>query len=57
MRSFNDTFKDRIDHWVSQLVAGAKYDEISASGEDALKVQKIIEAAIESWNTGLIVEL
>jgi predicted dehydrogenase len=57
MRSFNDTFKDRIDHWVDQIAAGAKYDEITASGEEALKAQKIIEAAIESWNTGTIVEL
>jgi predicted dehydrogenase len=57
MRSFNDTFKDRIDHWVDQIEAGAKYDEITASGEEALKAQKIIEAAIESWNTGKIVEL
>lgn len=57
MRSFNDTFKDRIDHWVDQIEAGAKYDEITASGEEALKAQKIIEAAIESWNTGKIVEI
>lgn len=57
MRSFNETFKDRIDWWVDQLIAGDRYDQISGSGEEALKAQTIIEAAIESWNTGKIVEL
>ena len=57
MRAFGDTFKSRIDTWVDQLAAGARYDEISASGEDALKAQTAIEAAIESWETGKIVDV
>ncbi|TVY08199.1 Gfo/Idh/MocA family protein [Paenibacillus cremeus] len=57
MRAFNETFKSRIDAWVDQLAAGAAYNEISASGRDALKVQKIIEAAIKSFETGQIIEL
>lgn len=57
MRAFNETFKSRIDAWVDQLAAGAAYDQIDASGRDALKVQKIIEAAIRSFETGQIVEL
>lgn len=57
MRSFNETFKSRIGDWVDQLEAGAKYDEINGSGEDALKAQYIIEGAIQSWETGKIVEL
>lgn len=57
MRSFNETFKSRINDWVDQLDAGAKYDEINGSGADALKAQKIIEAAIESFQTGKIIEL
>jgi predicted dehydrogenase len=57
MRSFNDTFKSRINSWVDQLDAGAAYGEIDGSGEDALKVQRIIEACIKSWETNTIVEL
>lgn len=57
MRSFNETFKSRINAWVDQLLAGAGYDEIDGSGEDALKAQLAIEAAIKSWETGSIVEL
>jgi len=57
MRSFGETFKSRIGFWVDQLEAGAKYDEISASGEDALKVQKTIEAAIESWEEHAVVDM
>lgn len=57
MRAFGETFKSRISAWIEQLDAGAAYDEIDASGEDALKVQKIIEAAIESWETNRIVEI
>ncbi len=57
MRSFSETFNSRISDWIDQLDAGAKYDEINGSGEDALKAQYIIEAAIESFETGKIVEL
>ncbi|MDO8683409.1 MAG: Gfo/Idh/MocA family oxidoreductase [Armatimonadota bacterium] len=57
MRSFGETFKSRIGAWVDQIEAGAAYDEIDASGEDALKVQRIIEAAIESWETHNIIDL
>lgn len=57
MRSFSETFKSRIGAWVDQLDAGAAYDQIDASGEDALKVQLIIEGAITSWETGTVVEL
>ncbi len=51
MKSFNDTFKDRIDKWIDQVESEDKYDEIEASGEDALKAQVTIEAAIKSWET------
>ncbi len=57
MRSFSETFKSRIDAWVDQLVAGAAYNEIDGSGEDALKAQNIIEACIKSFETGSIIEL
>lgn len=57
MRSFGETFKSRIGDWVDQIDAGAKYDEINGSGHDALQAQYIIEAAIESFQTGKIIEL
>jgi len=57
MRSFGETFKSRLGDWVDQLDAGVTYDKVNGSGEDALKVQKIIEAAIESWEKHRIVDL
>ena len=57
MRSFGETFQSRINKWVDQLDEGTPYDQIDASGEDALKVQSIIEAAIESWQKHVIVDL
>jgi predicted dehydrogenase len=57
MRSFSETFGSRIAKWIEQNKLGVHPDEIDASGADALKVQTIIEAAIESWDTGKVVEL
>jgi predicted dehydrogenase len=57
MRSFGDTFKSRISFWVDQLVAGAAPGEIEASGEAALRAQRVIEGAIESFQTGKVVDL
>ncbi len=57
MRSFGETFKSRIGHWVKQLVDKVPPSRIEASGADALKAQKVIEAAIESFRTGKVVDL
>ena len=57
MMSFSETFGSRIERWVEQNLRRAKPERIDASGEDALKAQMIIEAAIESWETGRIVVL
>jgi myo-inositol 2-dehydrogenase / D-chiro-inositol 1-dehydrogenase len=57
MMGFGETFGSRIGRWVEQNLAGSRLDEIDASGEDALKVQYIIEAAIQSWETGSIVSV
>ncbi len=57
MMKFPETFDSRIGRWIEQNKAGAAPDEIDASGADALKVQTIIEAAIESWDTGKVIEL
>lgn len=55
MMGFNETFGSRIGRWVEQNLAGARPDEIDGSGEDALKAQLVIEAAIESWEKGTVV--
>jgi predicted dehydrogenase len=57
MRSFSETFKSRIGAWVDQIDAKAKPGDIDGSGADGLKVQRIIEAAIRSWETHAIVDL
>jgi myo-inositol 2-dehydrogenase / D-chiro-inositol 1-dehydrogenase len=57
MKHFSETFDSRIARWIEQNKQGVAPDQIDASGEDALKVQMVIEAAIESWDTGKVVEL
>jgi len=57
MMSFGETFDSRIGVWVEQNVAQVSPDEIDASGADALHVQRIIEAIITSWETGMVITL
>jgi predicted dehydrogenase len=57
MMSFSETFGSRIGRWVEQNLEGVRPDEIDGSGEDALQAQLVIEAAIESWQTGQVVSL
>jgi predicted dehydrogenase len=57
MMGFGETFGSRIGKWIEQNVQQVAPDEIDASGEEALKAQLVIEAAIESWQTGRVVTL
>jgi predicted dehydrogenase len=57
MKHFSETFESRINVWIEQNLQQADPQEIDASGEDGLKVQLIIEAAIESWETGHVITL
>lgn len=57
MMSFGETFESRITRWIDQNIAGADPEEIDGSGEDALKAQLVIEAAIESWDSGNVVDI
>ena len=57
MMSFGETFESRITRWIDQNIEGADPDEIDGSGEDALKAQLIIEAAIESWENSQVVDI
>lgn len=57
MTHFGQTFKSRISRWVEQNIAEVAPEDVDASGKDALDVQLIIEAAIESWDTGKVIDL
>jgi predicted dehydrogenase len=57
MMTFPETFKGRIDKWIEQNLAGDPPEAIDASGEDALRVQTVIEAIITSWETGEVITL
>jgi len=56
-RDFNDTFKDRINTFLKQILDGAKPEEIDGSGEEGLSAQIVIEAAIRSLDTGRVVNV
>ena len=56
-RDFNDTHRERIHCFVTQVADGAAPEEIDGSGEDGLKAQKVIAAAIESLETGRVVTI
>jgi len=57
MKSFGETFQSRINAWVDDLRKKTKPDKVDGKGEDALKAQMIIEAAIESFEKGKVVTL
>ena len=57
MMGFGETFGSRIDRWIRQNLDGVSPEQIDASGEDALKVQTIIEGIITSWETGDVVSV
>jgi predicted dehydrogenase len=57
MRSFGETFDSRIGAWIEDIKNNTPFDKIDAKAEDALKAQRVIEAAIESWESGKVVEL
>ena len=57
MSHFSQTFFSRISHWVEQNLANVPPEKIDASGADALRVQRVIEATIESWETGKVISL
>ncbi|MEO6435906.1 MAG: Gfo/Idh/MocA family oxidoreductase [Tepidisphaeraceae bacterium] len=57
MRSFGDTFQSRITAWVDDIKNKTPFDKVDAKAEDALAAQRVIEAAIESWESGAVVSL
>lgn len=57
MKNFGETFQSRINAWVDDLLNQTPPDQIDGKAEDALKVQQIIEAAIESFEKEKVVTL
>ena len=57
MTNFGETFTDRIHVWLEQNKKKVAPSKVDGAGEEALKAQLIIEAAIESFDTGRIVQL
>lgn len=51
-RDFDDTFRERLTRFISQIAAGAKPAEIDGSGADGLEAQRVIQAAIRSLDEG-----
>jgi predicted dehydrogenase len=56
-RDFNDTFRERLRCFLKQVADGASPEEIDGSGADGLAAQKVIQAAIESLETGRVVHV
>jgi predicted dehydrogenase len=54
-RDFEDTFRNRIHKFLQQVTEGAKPEEIDGSGAEGLAAQKVLQAAIESLDSGKIV--
>ena len=57
MGGFADTFPARINAWIDDLLNQVPPAQVDAKGADALRVQLVIEALIESWETGQVVKV
>ena len=57
MGGFADTFPARINAWIDDLLNQVPPEQVDAKGADALRVQLVIEALIESWETGQVVKV
>lgn len=55
MKGFGETFGSRISAWVDDLLQGTPPEDIDARAEDALRAQRVIEAAIASWREDRVV--
>lgn len=55
MTGFPETFARRVHRFLEQLTAGDPPDQIDGSGRDGLAAQTVIQAAIESVQTGRVV--
>jgi predicted dehydrogenase len=57
MTGFGETFASRIHAWLEQNSRKVAPSKIDGSGENALRVQLVIEAAIKSWEEKKVVDI
>lgn len=57
MRDFEDTFRNRIHSFLSELTRGTAPGNVDGSGVDGLAAQKVLAAAIESLERGTVVRV
>ncbi|MFN2464024.1 MAG: Gfo/Idh/MocA family protein [Candidatus Dormibacteria bacterium] len=57
MTAFDQTFQARVTAWIDDLVKRTRPEDIDGSGEDGLRAQQVIEAAIESWEQQTVVQV
>jgi predicted dehydrogenase len=56
-RDFEDTFRDRIHAFLDEVTRGVAPDQIDGSAAEGLAAQKVLQAAIDSLETGTIVKV
>jgi predicted dehydrogenase len=56
-KTFEDTFRNRINRFVEQVAEGCAPAEIDGSGADGLAAQKVLAAAIESVERRTVIEV
>jgi predicted dehydrogenase len=56
-RDFFDTFQERLHTFVKQVVEGVSPAAIDGSGEDGLAAQKVLQAAIDSLESGNVIRV
>jgi predicted dehydrogenase len=54
---FGDTFRNRIETFVQQVADGVAPEDINGSGADGLAAQKVLQAAIDSLDSGQVVDV
>ncbi len=57
MKTFQDTFAERIGAWLSDLEAKVPPEEIDGKAADALAAQLVIEACISSFEKGTVIDV
>jgi hypothetical protein len=57
MKSFEETFSNRIHRFLEQVSEGAAPETIEGSGAEALEAQKVLAAAIEALENDSVVNL
>jgi predicted dehydrogenase len=54
MTGFPDTFRRRLHRFLEQVAMDVEPDELDGSGLDGLAAQNVIQAAIESLESGRV---